>query len=164
MLCTSILHYFLQCLLQVHLAMMENFSWPILPTPTLMGATSMEAELRCASMESSTQCVTGSGQTTMLQFSATTWAIATNITVSFLLFAALLHFLKLFPKTGAEATGGMTFGLSDVTPLGENVTCIGTEYDYADCPGSGLINDTSDYCLSGRYQAGVRCIQGRAIE
>ena len=52
------------------------------------------------------------------------------------------------------------FGLSDETPLSTNLMCNGSEYYLSDCPGYGLSNATDDYCLSGNYQAGVRCIEG----
>ena len=52
------------------------------------------------------------------------------------------------------------FGVSDETPLSTNLMCNGSEYYLSDCPGYGLSNATDDYCLSGNYQAGVRCIEG----
>ena len=38
--------------------------------------------------------------------------------------------------------------------------CNGNEYYLSDCPGYDLNNVTGDYCLSGEYQAGVRCVDG----
>ena len=63
-------------------------------------------------------------------------------------------------KTGPEATLGSVFGLSDETPVLQNPMCNGTEYYLSDCPGYDLNNVTGDYCLSGEYQAGVRCVDG----
>ena len=62
--------------------------------------------------------------------------------------------------TGGEATRGTEFGLSDETPVLQNLMCNGSEYTLSDCPGYDLNNVTGDYCLSGDYQAGVRCIEG----
>ena len=67
-------------------------------------------------------------------------------------------------KTGPEATLGSVFGLSDETPVLQNPMCNGTEYYLSDCPGYDLNNVTGDYCLSGEYQAGVRCVDGRNFE
>ena len=61
--------------------------------------------------------------------------------------------------TGSEATGQMVFGLSDETPVLQNLMCSGSEYTLSDCPGYDLNAVTGDYCLSGDYQAGVRCIE-----
>ena len=66
------------------------------------------------------------------------------------------HWLK---TTVTEATGGSVFGLSDETPVLQNLMCNGSEYTLTDCPGYDLNNVTGDYCLSGDYQAGVRCIE-----
>ena len=55
------------------------------------------------------------------------------------------------------------FGLSDETPILQNPMCNGTEYTLSDCPGYELNNVVGDYCLSGNYQAGVRCVEGRYI-
>ena len=52
------------------------------------------------------------------------------------------------------------FGLSDETPVLQSLMCNGSEYTLSDCPGYVLNNVTGDYCLSGNYQAGVRCIEG----
>ena len=51
------------------------------------------------------------------------------------------------------------FGLSDETPILQNLNCSGREYFLSDCPGYALNNVTGEYCLSGMYQAGVLCIQ-----
>ena len=51
------------------------------------------------------------------------------------------------------------FGLSDETPVLQSLMCNGSEYNLSDCPGYDLNNVTGDYCLSGDYQAGVRCIE-----
>jgi hypothetical protein len=65
-----------------------------------------------------------------------------------------------------EATRGMVFGLSDETPVLQNLMCNGTEYYLSDCSGGYELGDvTGDYCLSGNYQAGVRvtgdyCLSG----
>ena len=56
------------------------------------------------------------------------------------------------------------FGLSDETPILQNPMCNGTEYTLSDCPGYELNNVAGDYCLSGNYQAGVRCIEGIIID
>ena len=53
----------------------------------------------------------------------------------------------------------MEFGLSDETPVLQNLMCNGSEYTLSDCPGYDLNNVIGDYCLSGDYQAGVRCIE-----
>ena len=63
--------------------------------------------------------------------------------------------------TGAEATGGMVFGLSDELPVLQNLMCNGSEYSLSYCPGYDLNNVSGEHCLSGDYQAGVRCIQGK---
>ena len=63
--------------------------------------------------------------------------------------------------TGAEATGGMVFGLSDELPVLQNLMCNGSEYSLSYCPGYDLNNVTGEHCLSGDYQAGVRCIEGK---
>ena len=53
------------------------------------------------------------------------------------------------------------FGLSDETPILQNLMCNGSEYSLSDCPGYNLNGVSGEYCLSGDYQAGVRCIEGR---
>ena len=53
------------------------------------------------------------------------------------------------------------FGLSDETPILQNLMCNGSEYTLRECPGYDL---NGEYCLSGDYQVGVRCIQGTGIE
>ena len=65
--------------------------------------------------------------------------------------------------TGSEATGQKVFGLSDETPVLQNLMCNGSEYSLSDCSGYDLNAVTGDYCLSGDYQAGIRCIQGKNI-
>ena len=65
--------------------------------------------------------------------------------------------------SGSEATGGRVFGLSDETPVLQNMMCSGSEYTLSDCAGYDLNNVTGDYCLSGNYQAGVRCIEGTCL-
>ena len=66
-------------------------------------------------------------------------------------------------NAGAEATGGMEFGLSNESPIIIlNSTCSGNEYSFSDCPGYELDDALGDYCPSGNYQAGVRCIEGEA--
>ena len=42
--------------------------------------------------------------------------------------------------------------------------CNGSEYSLSDCPGYDLNGVSGGYCLSGDYQAGVRCIEGIYIE
>ena len=69
--------------------------------------------------------------------------------------------IELSLQTAPEATFGSVFGLSDETPVLQNLMCNGTEYYLSDCPGYDLNNVTGLYCLSGNYQAGVRCIDGR---
>ena len=61
---------------------METFSWLTLHTTTSMATISMEAELRCATMEPTVQCVMMDGQTTMLQSCAQTWVTLLHSTVS----------------------------------------------------------------------------------
>jgi hypothetical protein len=58
-----------------------------------------------------------------------------------------------------EATRGMVFGLSDETPVLQNLMCNGTEYYLSDCSGYELGDVTGDYCLSGNDQAGIRCVE-----
>ena len=65
--------------------------------------------------------------------------------------------------TGSEATGGMVFGLSSETPILQNLMCNGSEYTLSDCLGYDLNGVSGDYCLSGAYQAGVRCLEGRDL-
>ena len=55
------------------------------------------------------------------------------------------------------------FGLSDETPVLQNVMCNGSEYSLSYCEGYKPNNISGDYCLSGKYQAGVRCIEGMTI-
>ena len=57
---------------------------------------------------------------------------------------------------------GNEFGLSDQQPILQNPMCNGTEYYLTDCRGYTLNAVTGDYCLSGNYQAGVRCIEGKS--
>ena len=68
--------------------------------------------------------------------------------------------IKAYTPTGSEATGGMAFGLSDEAPILQNLMCNGSEYSLSDCPGYNLNGVSGEYCLSGDYQAGVRCVQG----
>ena len=63
-------------------------------------------------------------------------------------------------STAAELSSPGEFGLSDETPILQNPMCSGSEYYLCDCPGFALNNVVSDYCLSGRYQVGIRCIGG----
>ena len=73
----------------------------------------------------------------------------------------ICHLILTFILTaGPEATRGTVFGLSDETPVLQDLMCNGTEYSLSSCPGYDLNNVTGDYCLSGMYQAGVRCIEG----
>jgi hypothetical protein len=60
-----------------------------------------------------------------------------------------------------DETGGMVFGLSDESPILQNLMCNGSEYSLSDCPGYDLNGVSGEYCLSGDYQAGVRCVEGR---
>ena len=55
----------------------------------------------------------------------------------------------------------MLFGLSDESPILQDLMCNGSEYSLSDCPGYDLNGVSGEYCLSGDYQAGVRCIEGR---
>ena len=71
--------------------------------------------------------------------------------------------IELSLQTAPEATFGSAFGLSDETPVLQNLMCNGTEYYLSDCPGYDLNNVTGLYCLSGNYQAGVRCVDGRNL-
>ena len=52
------------------------------------------------------------------------------------------------------------FGLSDESPILQNLMCNGSEYSLSDCPGYDFNGVSGEYCLSGDYQAGVRCIEG----
>ena len=126
---------------------------------TIIETISMEAELNCATMKSTIPSVLRNGQTTMLQLSVTTSATHPHPIVSIEHVSADLVYNST-PKTGAQATGEMTFGQSEVVPLDGNLMCNGTEYTLSECPGYELVNATSEDCLSGLYQAGVRCIQG----
>ena len=63
-------------------------------------------------------------------------------------------------NTGAEAVPSGVFGLSDKDPILQNPMCNGNEYYLSDCQGYTLNNIAGDYCLSGNYQAGARCIEG----
>ena len=65
--------------------------------------------------------------------------------------------------TVAEATGGMVFGLSDETPLTRNDVCEGNDYNLTFCEDYEQRNTSDDYCQSGNYQAGVRCIQSMIV-
>ena len=69
--------------------------------------------------------------------------------------------IELSLQTAPEATLGSVFGLSDETPVLQDLMCTGFEDSLSDCPGYDLNNVTGDYCLSGNNQAGVRCIDGR---
>lgn len=60
---------------------------------------------------------------------------------------------------GSEATDGEDFGLSDEVPVLQNLMCNGTEYDLSFCSGYDLNNVVGDYCLSGNFQAGIRCVE-----
>ena len=53
------------------------------------------------------------------------------------------------------------FGLSDEIPVLQNLMCNGSEDNLYFCPGYDLNNVTGEHCLSGDYQAGVRCIEGK---
>ena len=66
--------------------------------------------------------------------------------------------------TGSEATRGMVFGLSDKPPILQNLMCNGSEYTLRECTGYDLNGVSGEYCLSGYYQAGVRCIESIAIK
>ena len=55
------------------------------------------------------------------------------------------------------------FGLSDESPILQNLMCNGSEYSLSDCLGYDLNGVSGEYCLSGDYQAGVRCVQGRDV-
>ena len=56
-----------------------------------------------------------------------------------------------------------TFGLSDQEPIVVNATCNGTEYGLEQCNGYSIGEAVSDYCQSGLYQAGVRCLEGLSV-
>ena len=62
--------------------------------------------------------------------------------------------------TGAVATEGGEFGLSDNAPIFQNLMCNGSEYTFSDCRGYAPNNIVGDYCSSGNHQAGVYCIEG----
>jgi hypothetical protein len=59
----------------------------------------------------------------------------------------------------AEGTGKAEFGLSYESPFLQTPMCEGSEYTLSACPSYHLKSVTGDYCLSGKYQAGVRCIR-----
>ena len=61
---------------------------------------------------------------------------------------------------GGQATGNSTFGLSNQQPVILRANCSGTEYDLRDCDNYTISEATTDYCLGGQYQAGVRCLEG----
>ena len=107
------------------------------------------------------QCAMRVGLTVMLQSSVTGWGTVLSIIVSVIidLNDTLFSFMYLYHTTvGSEATGGRVFGLSDRTPILQNLMCNGSEYTLRDCPGYDINAISGDYCLSGDYQAGVRCI------
>ena len=118
---------------------------------------SMEGELKSATIKPIVQCVMKDGMIVMLQSYAINWDTA--ITVS--CFYSSLLLLLLYLITAPMATGGMTFGLSDETPVLQNLMCNGTEYSLSSCTGYQLNNVSGSYCLSGNYQAGVRCVNGK---
>ena len=62
-------------------------------------------------------------------------------------------------KTGAVATRGSEFGLSDQPPILQNLMCAGNESDLTECSGYHLNNVVGEDCLSGTNQAGFRCIE-----
>ena len=138
---------------------METFTWQITPTHTMMETISLEAEWRCVIMAPTTQCVMRAGLTVMLLLSVNTMVTPIHTTVSdnigYWRTMTLTH-----TPIGSEATGGMVFGLSDETPILQNLMCNGSEYTLRECPGYDLNGVSGEYCLSGDYQAGVRCIQG----
>ena len=139
---------------------MAIFVWGMTPTLTLMGTTSMEEELKCVIMKHIVQCVMKDGVTVMLLLSALTLVIAHLIIVSHSLIRLKTVADKIHIITVAEGTYGSVFGLSDETPVLQNVMCNGSEYYLSECEGYNLNNVSGDYCLSGNYQAGVRCIEG----
>ena len=109
------------------------------------------------------QCVMMDGLTVMLPSSATTLVMAIHTIVSFISSHALEKFLHNTLRTGSEATRGMVFGLSDETPILQNLMCNGSGYTLSECPGYDINGVSGEYCTSGDYQAGVRCIEGRDI-
>ena len=62
--------------------------------------------------------------------------------------------------TAAELSFPREFGQSDTGPILQNPMCSGSEYYLCDCPGFALNNVAGDYCLSGKHQVGVWCIEG----
>ena len=54
----------------------------------------------------------------------------------------------------------MAFGLSEETPVLQDLMCNGSEYTLSDCPGYDLNAVTGDFCVSGDYQARVHCGEG----
>ena len=119
----------------------------------------MEVEWKCAIMAPTVLCVMRVGPTVMLLSSVTTLVTAIHTIVSGIY--ELPDNIQPHTPTGSEATGGMVFGLSDEAPILQNLMCNGSEYSLSDCPGYDLNGVSGEYCLSGDYQAGVRCIEGR---
>ena len=138
--------------------MMERFVWRILPILTFMGTISMEAEWKCATMVPTVQSVPRTGLTVMPELSVTTLVTVLIVSISMSLLDISQSSIS---QIGAEATGGMVFGLSDELPVLQNLMCNGSEYSLSYCPGYDLNNVTGEHCLSGDYQAGVRCIEGK---
>ena len=64
---------------------------------------------------------------------------------------------------GGQTTTSGTFGLSDQEPIVVNAACDGTEYGLEQCNGYSIGEAVSDYCQSGLYQAGVRCLEGLSM-
>ena len=124
-----------------------------------MGTISLGVEWRCVIMAPTIQCVLRAGLTVMLLLSVNTMVTTIHTIVSDNISCWGKMTLTHTP-IGSEATGGMVFGLSDETPILQNLMCNGSEYTLSECPGYDLNGVSGDYCLSGDYQAGVRCIQG----
>ena len=66
----------------------------------------------------------------------------------------------LLQPTGAEATGGMEFGLSEKSPILQNLMCSGNEHNITQCPGYSLTDVNADFCPNSNHQAGFRCVAG----
>ena len=70
--------------------------------------------------------------------------------------------LEVFlPPTGAEATGGVEFGLSDNSPVLQNLMCSGHEYSLTECPGFNVTDINPELCPGSNDQAGFRCVGGK---
>ena len=124
------------------------------------GALLMGGEWRCAIVEPSTQCAMMDGHTMRQRLFVNTLATAYLTIVSSLACLVIFPVILNITVTGAVATGGGEFGLSDNAAIFQNLMCNGSEYTFSDCRGYAPNNIVGDYCSSGNHQAGVYCIEG----